>query len=120
MNATQPRELKFWKGEDVSAWLMQDQRALYAGDYGIMLKNDPDYTGALLQANPFHRDFLRQAFPTGEMFQPLAHFLLKVGRGARSPLPLRCCPQRAVLCSDTPGASGYIYCKKGSSLAHKQ
>jgi hypothetical protein len=22
-NATQPRELKFWKGEDVSAWLMQ-------------------------------------------------------------------------------------------------
>jgi hypothetical protein len=58
---------------------MQDQRQLYDQHYGIHLKNDPDYSGALLQANPHHAPLLQQLFPTGEMFQPLARFLLKVG-----------------------------------------
>jgi hypothetical protein len=65
-----------------------------------MLKNDPDYTGALLQANPFHKDFLRQAFPTGEMFQPLAHFLLKVGTSAAA--SARCLCMVAVHTVATP------------------
>lgn len=51
----------------------------YDAFYGIILKNDPDYSGALLQANPYHATWLRTGFPTGEMFQPLGHFLLKVG-----------------------------------------
>lgn len=78
-NVTQPFEIKFWKGEDLNSWLMHDQKVLYEAHYGIVLKNDPDYSAALLQANPYHAPFLRHIFPTGEMFQPLAHFLLKVG-----------------------------------------
>lgn len=78
VNISQPLEIQFWKGEDLTLWLMHDQKALYDGHYGILLKNDPDYSAALLQANPFHRAFLHQLFPTGEMFQPLARFLLKV------------------------------------------
>ena len=56
----------------------------YDAFYGIILKNDPDYSGALLQANPYHATWLRNVFPTGEMFQPLAHFLLKVGQSGKS------------------------------------
>lgn len=84
VNTSQPFEIKFWKGEDLNTWLMQDQKAFYNAHYGIVLKNDPDYSAALLQANPYHAPFLRNIFPTGEMFQPLAHFLFKV----RAPLYL--------------------------------
>ena len=70
--------LQFWKGEDLTSWLMKDQKALYDQHYGIHLKNDPDYSAALFQANPHHAPFLRAVFPTGEMFQPLARFMLKV------------------------------------------
>ena len=66
------------QGEDLTAWLMHDQNVLYEKHHGILLKNDPDYSAALLQANPFHQAFLRAVFPTGEVFQPLAQFLLKV------------------------------------------
>ncbi|BDA44693.1 hypothetical protein COCOBI_06-1710 [Coccomyxa sp. Obi] len=77
VNVIQPKEIQFWKGEDLNGWLMHDQKWYYDAFYGIMLKNDPDYSGSLLQANPYHATWLRAVFPTGEMFQPLAHFLLK-------------------------------------------
>ena len=69
--------LQFWKGEDLTNWLMKDQKALYDVHYGIHLKNDPDYSAALFQANPHHAPFLQAIFPTGEMFQPLSRFMLK-------------------------------------------
>jgi hypothetical protein len=78
VTAQPPLQLQFWKGQDLTAWLMRDQRVQYDDYYGIHLKNDPDYTAALLQANPFHAPLLRQLFPSGEMFQPLARFLLRV------------------------------------------
>ena len=56
---------------------MKDQKALYDAHYGIHLKNDPDYSAALFQANPHHAPFLQAIFPTGEMFQPLSRFMLK-------------------------------------------
>lgn len=58
--------------------LMHDQKVLYGDYYGIHLENDPDYSAALLQANAHHAPLLRQLFPSGEMFQPLARFLLRV------------------------------------------
>ncbi|CAL5223455.1 g5974 [Coccomyxa viridis] len=75
---TPPHPIQFWKGEDLSNWLLKDQKTLYEPHYGIHLKNDPDYTAALLQANPYHAPFLQAVFPTGEMFQPLARFMLRV------------------------------------------
>ena len=71
-------QIPAWTGEDVSAWLLQDQKELYKEHYGIMLLEDPDYSAALFQANPYHRDLMKHLFPTGEMFRPLAGFLLKV------------------------------------------
>ena len=56
---------------------MKDQKALYDAHYGVHLKNDPDYSAALFQANPHHAPFLQAIFPTGEMFQPLSRFMLK-------------------------------------------
>ena len=56
---------------------MKDQKALYDAHYGLHLKNDPDYSAALFQANPHHAPFLQAIFPTGEMFQPLSRFMLK-------------------------------------------
>ena len=74
--------MQFWKGEDLTNWLLKDQKVLYEAHYGIHLKNDPDYSAALLQANPYHAPFLQAVFPTGEMFQPLARFMLRVGTPA--------------------------------------
>ena len=71
--------MQFWKGEDLTNWLLRDQKTLYEPHYGIHLKNDPDYSAALFQANPHHAPFLQAVFPTGEMFQPLARFMLRVG-----------------------------------------
>ena len=70
--------MQFWKGEDLTNWLLKDQKTLYEAHYGIHLKNDPDYSAALFQANPHHAPFLHAVFPTGEMFQPLARFMLRV------------------------------------------
>ena len=56
---------------------MKDQKALYDAHHGLHLKNDPDYSAALFQANPHHAPFLLAIFPTGEMFQPLSRFMLK-------------------------------------------
>lgn len=75
-----PLPMRAWTGEDVSAWLLQDQKEHYEKHYGIMLLEDPDYSAALLQANPYHRNLLKHLFPTGEMFHPLARFLLKVSK----------------------------------------
>lgn len=74
--------MQFWKGEDLTNWLLRDQKTLYEPHYGIHLKNDPDYSAALFQANPHHAPFLQAVFPTGEMFQPLARFMLRVGTPA--------------------------------------
>ena len=79
VDAAPPLGLGFWFAGEASAWLLQDQKQLYAGHYGITLSNDPDYSAALLQANPHHAGYLRRLFPTGEMFHALAPLLLKVG-----------------------------------------
>ena len=78
VDAAPPLGLGFWFAGEASPWLLQDQKALYEAHYGITISNDPDYTAALLQANPHHAEHLRQLFPTGEMFHALAPFLLKV------------------------------------------
>ena len=95
--------MQFWKGEDLSNWLLKDQKTLYEPHYGIHLKNDPDYTAALLQANPYHAPFLQAVFPTGEMFQPLARFMLRVGRPCSLPL-LHCAASVhcRCMCSERP------------------
>jgi hypothetical protein len=80
VNATEPLQLGFWRGEEASAWLLKDQKKHYEAHHGISLSNDPDYTAALLQANAHHAPYLRELFPTGEMFHALAPFLLKVWR----------------------------------------
>ena len=92
--------MQFWKGEDLSNWLLKDQKTLYEPHYGIHLKNDPDYTAALLQANPHHAPFLQAVFPTGEMFQPLARFMLRVGRPCKSPFLAPCIQYASPLGSD--------------------